>query len=504
MAILDAIGKSIFKFHERSMKSWMEQPIVAQEKILNQLITQASTTEWGKKYEYAALRTPADFTARVPINTYEDIAHYVDRMLEGERDVLWPGIVSNFSKSSGTTNAKSKFIPVPIEALTENHYKAGKEVISLYLKHKKSTQFFSGKHIAVGGSFTRLPKTRAIVGDVSALLMRYMPWWVKCMQTLPERIALMPDWEAKAPRIAEIAVRKNVVVLAGVPTWTVHLLRSVLAISGKQTIKEIWPNLEVFFHGGVSFTPYRSLFEHFFTPEVSLVEVYNASEGYFAAQDDPARPGEMLLLTDHGVFYEFIELDTLNSSHPVSHTVATVEVGKVYALVITTIGGLARYLIGDTVIITSTAPLRIKIVGRTKQYINVFGEELMIGNAEEALARVGGILGTQITDFTVGPVFMDEIGKGGHEWVIEFAKPPHDVDAFGALLDRTLRELNSDYDAKRAHDMALVPLKVYVASPGTFYEWMKSRGKLGGQHKVPRLSNTREYIDTILEIISRR
>lgn len=503
MAIIDVFSKPFFKLRLAFMQSWIDAPQQKQSEILFQIIDTAKDTEWGKRFSYQNIHTYQEFSSRVPVSSYEDISSYVERMMKGERDILWPGLITNFARSSGTTNARSKFIPVSMESLEDNHFKAGKDMLAMYVSERSETQLFSGKHVAVGGSYSHLEKNKKmIVGDVSGLLMYHLPIWAELVRYPSKEIALLSDWEEKSERMSAEIFDKNITGISGVPTWTVHLLKKVLEKSGAKKIKEVWPHFEVFFHGGVSFTPYRELFQYLFDGlPVRFVEVYNASEGCFAIQDDTQKIGEMLLLLDHAIFYEFIPLDEAELPFPKVYTVADVRVGEPYALSITTKSGLTRYLVGDTITVTSLHPFRIKILGRTKQFINTFGEELMIGNAETAITRACTETESLVSDFTAGPIFMNENGKGGHEWIIEFSKAPTNLEKFNTILDTTLREINSDYDAKRAHDMALLSPIINVAPNGTFYEWMKSRGKLGGQHKVPRLSNTREYVDSILKIL---
>lgn len=506
MAIIDVISKTFFKLRLNKIQSWIDASPQRQTELLLQILDTAKETEWGRRFVYTTISSHKDFSSQVPISSYEDIASYVERMMKGESDILWPGLITNFAKSSGTTNARSKFIPVSRESLEHNHFRAGKDMVSLYLKDREETQLLSGKHVAVGGSYSYIgDNNQIVVGDVSGLLMHHLPLWAEYVRTPSKEIALLSDWEEKSERMADEIFDKNITGISGVPTWTIHLLKKVLEKSGKQKIKDVWPNLEVFFHGGVSFTPYRELFRDLFEGlDVRFLELYNASEGFFAIQDDPQKIGEMLLLCDHGIFYEFIPLNEVDNQFPQSFTIENVHIGEPYALCITTESGLARYLVGDTIVVTSKNPIRIKIAGRTKQFINTFGEELMIGNAEAAVARACVETDSLVADFTAGPIFMNENGKGGHEWIIEFSKSPTDQGKFNTILDTTLREINSDYDAKRAHDMALQSPVVHIAPPGTFYEWMKSRNKLGGQHKVPRLSNTREYIDSIMVCVAEK
>ncbi|MBV6645996.1 MAG: GH3 auxin-responsive promoter family protein, partial [Cyclobacteriaceae bacterium] len=444
------------------------------------------------------------FRQQVPVVTYEDVFPYIDRLMKGEQNVLWPTEIRWFAKSSGTTNARSKFIPVTAEALEDCHFKGGKDMLSLYFNNHPDSKMFTGKSLVIGGShqvnqFSSNPKS--YYGDVSAVLLKNLPWWAQIVRTPSMDIALMDEWEAKIDKMAEATAEENVTCISGVPTWTVVLIEKILKNRGAKHILEVWPNLEVFVHGAVSFTPYQELFERLIpSPEMRYMETYNASEGFFGIQDLTAEK-EMLLMLDYGIFYEFIPMSEINREHPQTVTLDQVEVGKNYAVVISTNAGLWRYKIGDTIKFTSTNPYRIKISGRTKHFINAFGEELIIENAETAIASACEATKAQIYDFTAGPVYLGTGKKGGHEWVIEFSQEPEDRNLFNEILDRKLREINSDYDAKRHRDLALVAPTIHMAQPGTFHDWMKRRGKLGGQNKVPRLANNREYLDEVLEMM---
>ncbi|GIV38674.1 MAG: hypothetical protein KatS3mg033_0474 [Thermonema sp.] len=484
----------------RRIRFFMEKPALAQDFQLRHLLHRAQKTEWGKRYGFKEIKHYDTFRERIPVSSYEQLYPFIERMMQGERDVLWPGQVRWFAKSSGTTNDRSKYIPVPKESLHYCHFQGGKDLLTLYLENTPDTRVFNGKALSIGG--THHPhegNSRVRVGDVSAVIMQNLPAWAQWFRAPSLQVALLADWEEKIQAMIRELRNSNITAIMGVPTWTVVLLEELLKSEGKQYVQEIWQQFEVFFHGAVAFAPYRPLFERI-APGLRFMEVYNASEGFFALQDDLSRD-DMLLMLDYGVFYEFIPMDELGKDHPKAYWIDEVEMGKNYAMVISTNGGLWRYLIGDTVQFTSLYPHRIKITGRTKQFINAFGEEVMVENAERAIAFACEKTGAAITDYTVAPVYLGDGNKGAHEWLIEFASMPHDLHAFGEALDRRLREINSDYDAKRQHDLALTAPLIRVLPQGTFQAWMKKRGKLGGQHKVPRLANHRQYVNDIYRLL---
>lgn len=486
------------------MELFMKYPHEVQDEVLKKLLNMGKYTEYGKKYGFDEIRDGAGYKLRVPVNTYEEIFPYISRTMRGEQNVLWPTEVRWFAKSSGTTNARSKFIPVSPEALEDCHFKGGKDLLSLYVNNYPDTQIFSGKGVAVGGSHKANefdPTSSSFYGDVSAVIMQNLPPWAQFIRTPSLDVALMDNWEEKIELLAAETAKVNVTNIAGVPTWTVLLIQRIMQIENKSNILEVWPNLEVFFHGAVAFQPYKNLFKTLIPSDgMRYWDTYNASEGFFGIQDQKDS-NDLLLMLDYGVYYEFIPTEELHDEKPRVLTLSEVEIGKNYAMVITTNAGLWRYNIGDTVKFTSTSPYRIKISGRTKHFINVFGEEVIIENAETAITKACEQTGAVIDNFTVGPIFLEKAHRGGHEWIIEFKNKPNNIDQFTRLLDEALRKVNSDYDAKRAFDLALMMPKVHSVSEGTFYNWMKKRGKLGGQNKVPRLSNTREYLDEILEMI---
>jgi len=467
-----------------------------QRKVLAHLLECAKDTEYGRKHLFDATKDYCYFAKNVPVNTYEELKGDIDRMRQGERDVLWPGRVKWFAKSSGTTNDKSKFIPVSPEGLKRNHYQGGTDVVVLYLRNNPQSRMFDGRGLILGGSHTpnyNLPDS--LVGDLSAILIENINPLVNLFRVPSKQTALLSDFEVKRDRIAREAMNKNVTNLSGVPSWMLSVLNRVMELTGKTHLEEVWPNLEVFFHGGVAFTPYREQYEQLITsPNMHYMETYNASEGFFGVQDDPADKA-MLLLLDNDVFYEFIPVEDLTSD-PIP--LWAVETGKNYAMVISTACGLWRYMIGDTVKFTSTNPYKFVISGRTKSFINAFGEELIVDNAEQGLAYACKKTGAVVSEYTAAPVFMDNKAKCRHQWVIEFAKAPADLADFAATLDRKLQELNSDYEAKRFKDITLQPLEIIEARQNLFNDWLRSRGKLGGQHKVPRLSNERNIIDELI------
>ena len=472
-----------------------------QHRVLNRLVHQAARTEWGKKYDYASIRNYEDFRKRVPIQTYEEIKPYVERLRAGEQNLLWPSEIRWFAKSSGTTNDKSKFLPVSKEALEDIHYRGGKDAAALYFRINPDSRFFSGKGLILGGSHSpNLNSNHSLVGDLSAILIQNVSPLINFIRVPSKKIALMSEWETKIEAIADSTIPVNVTSLSGVPSWMLVLIKRILEKTGKQTLEEVWPNLEVFFHGGVAFTPYREQYKQVIHSEkMHYVETYNASEGYFGTQNELSDPA-MLLMIDYGIFYEFIPLEEVGKENPRAYCLEEVELNKNYAMVISTSCGLWRYMIGDTVRFTRKNPYKFIITGRTKHFINAFGEELIVDNAEKGLAKACTETGAQVSDYSAAPVFMDEHAKCRHQWLIEFARMPDSIEKFATILDTTLKEVNSDYEAKRWKDIALQPLEVIVARPGLFHDWLAQKGKLGGQHKIPRLSNTREYIEEMLTL----
>jgi hypothetical protein len=503
MEFLNSILTWAMKKRIHQMEFFMKYPIEVQDEMLKRLLHTAQPTEIGQQYDFDDIINYDDFRNRVPIHTYEDFFPYIERLMRGEQNILWPTPIKWFSKSSGTTNARSKFIPVSQEALEDCHFKGGKDMLSLYVNNYPETKIFTGKGLALGGSLQSNnfdPTNSSRFGDVSAVIMQNLPMWAQLIRTPSLEVALLNDWEEKIVKLAEETIPENVTSISGVPTWTVLLLQHILNKEQK-SILEVWPNLEVFFHGAVAFQPYRKLFKSLIpSDQMRYWETYNASEGFFGIQDK-IDSDEMLLMLDYGIFYEFLPVEDSERSDAKAIGLDEVEIGKNYAMIISTNAGLWRYNIGDTIKFTSKSPYRIKISGRTKHFINAFGEEIIIENAETAITRACEMTGAVIDNFTAAPIYLDKGKRGGHEWLIEFKVQPRSMDEFAGVLDETLRKINSDYDAKRAHDLALVAPKVHSVKEGTFYNWMKKRGKLGGQHKVPRLSNSREIVDEILAMV---
>ncbi|MCC5944681.1 MAG: GH3 auxin-responsive promoter family protein [Bernardetiaceae bacterium] len=502
--IVNWLGNKMLTRRIVRIEEFIAEPYRTQERVFQYLLRRGQHTWWGKKYGYHEINNLETFKARVPAYTYEEFYPYIERVLKGEPNVLWDTPIKHFSKSSGTTNARSKFIPVSDEALQDCHYAAGKDMLALYFHNNPETKLFTGKGLAVGGSSHPNPyNDKTYCGDVSALIMLNLPIWAEYMRTPSMDIALMDKWEDKILKMAEATRHEDVTSIQGVPTWTIFLIQKVLELSGKSDILDVWENLECFFHGAVSFEPYRSLFRNEIvrSPNMRYMEVYNASEGFFGLQDR-SDLHEMLLLLDHGVYYEFAPLDQADEMFPKTLSLDEVQLDTKYAMIISTNAGLWRYKIGDTIKFTSKNPYRIRITGRTKHFINAFGEELVIENADYAIAQACQATGAEIKDFTAAPIYFGEKQeKGGHEWIIEFIKKPDITEKFVAKLDESLRQINSDYDAKRTANIALMPPKLHIAPSNTFYNWMKKRGKLGGQNKVPRLANSREYIDDILPML---
>ncbi|MDR0940576.1 MAG: GH3 auxin-responsive promoter family protein [Mediterranea sp.] len=500
MNITKIIGKA-FDYRLRAIELYDTQAGTIQERVLNRLMRQAAGTEWGRKFDFATIADYDTFRRCLPIQTYDDVKPYVERMRGGERNLLWPSEIRWFAKSSGTTGDKSKFLPVSREALADTHYLGGQDVVALYLRDNPESRFFSGKGLILGGSHSPdLNSRHTLVGDLSAILIENINPLVNLVRVPDKRVALMSEWESKLEAIADSTLSKDVTSLSGVPSWMLVLIKRVLRKTGKATLEEVWPNLEVFFHGGVAFTPYREQYAQVIrSSRMRYMETYNASEGYFGTQDDPTDPA-MLLMIDYGIFYEFVPFEEVGSEHPRACCLEEVELGKNYAMVISTSSGLWRYMIGDTVKFTKRDPYKFVITGRTKHFINAFGEELIVDNAERGLARACAETGAQVAEYSAAPVFMDANAKCRHQWLVEFARMPDSVERFVAVLDATLKEVNSDYEAKRWKDIALQPPEVIVARAGLFHDWLAGKGKLGGQHKVPRLSNTREYMEEMLAL----
>lgn len=502
--IFNKIIAKYLKLRHKKIDRFIEFPYETQENVLNYLVSTAKNTQWGKKYGYSQIKSYKDFNNMVPISTYDEIKPYIHKMMVGETNILWPDNVHLFSKSSGTTEDKSKFIPVTVENLKECHIKGGWDAVSILYKKNPESKLFASKNLIMGGSLQKFDKNPAItIGDISALMMDNMPTIGKPFHTPDFDIAMMSDWNKKIPLMAEIASKENVAIFGGVPSWLLVLFKEVLRQTGKKNLLEVWPNLEAYMHGGVNFGPYKKQFQELIPKDDFLyVNVYNSSEGYFAVQNDFESDSEdMLLLLDNQIFFEFMPFDQYGSDNPEVFSIKDVELGKNYVILISTNSGLWRYIVGDTVEFTSLAPFKIKITGRTKHFINVFGEEVMVSNTDKALSKIQDKHNVSILEYTVGPVFMDGKHKGGHQWLIEFEKPPKDLNQFQTDLDTALQNINSDYEAKRYNGLALQELQIVSVPSGTFYNWMKSKGKLGGQNKVPRLYNSRKYLEELLETV---
>jgi hypothetical protein len=499
MTLTNSIINSFNARRLRRIEYFKKHPFPVQEETLFGLINKAKHTEWGKRYKFGNIRDVADFQTLLPLQRYEDIRPYVDRIRDGEQNVLWPGAIQWFAKSSGTTDDKSKFIPVSKEALRICHYRGGYDVLAMYACQNPKTKIFTSKTLTLGGSHqVNREANHSYYGDLSAILIENIPRWADLLRTPPAKVTLLADFDKKLEQITKISVKKHVVAFTGVPSWNMVLMKHILEYTGKNNIMEVWPDMELFIHGGVCFDPYREQYRWLFpSPDMRYFETYNASEGFFALQDDP-KSNDMLLMLDYGIFYEFIPVEQLGKEFPEAHTLAQVEPGRNYAMVITTNAGLWRYMIGDTVEFTSVSPHKIKISGRTRQFINAFGEEVIVDNAEKALKTACQATDAIISEYTAGPVYMDSSHNGAHEWLVEFEKEPGDLSFFTQNLDQALCSLNSDYEAKRNKSITLRMPVVHSMPKGTFYNWMKQRGKLGGQNKVPRLSNDRKYLDEIL------
>ena len=499
LPIVNSIATWFLKKRIHQIDLFLKYPIDVQEELLKGLINKAKHTEIGNQYDFNSIKTYADFAKSVPVTTYEDNESNYERARKGESNIFWPTPIKWFAKSSGTTNAKSKFLPVSNESLEECHYAASKDLLCLYLNNNPDSELFLGKSLRLGGSKELYKENGTVFGDLSAILIDNMPFWAEFSSTPSNEVSLMPDWETKMQAIVDKTINENVTSLLGVPSWVLVLLNQVVESTGKNNLFEIWPNLEVYFHGGVSFDPYLEQYKKLLPKNNFLYyETYNASEGFFAIQDRN-NSKELLLMLDYGIFYEFIPMDTYDSTEEIIIPLSDVELGKNYAIVITTNAGLWRYKIGDTIRFTSINPFRIKVTGRTKHHINVFGEELIIENAEVALRKAAKLTHSEIIDYTAGPIFMEGKEKGAHEWIIEFKKQPDDSATFNKLLDAFLQESNSDYEAKRYNNTTLKPPKIHTARKDLFKDWLKQNDKLGGQHKIPRLSNSREFLEKLLK-----
>lgn len=500
MKLLSPAISRLARLRLRLIELWTSEPVAAQREVLQDLVTAAQYTEFGRKYKFNSLFSVKSFKQTVPVHEYDDLKPYILRMMDGEENILWNTPIEWFAKSSGTTSDKSKFIPVSKESLEANHFQASKDVLTMYYKNFPDSDLLTGKGLVIGGSHQVNKLNETIqYGDLSAVLMQNSPVWSNWIRTPELSIALMDEWEGKIEQLAQSTIRENVTSVSGVPTWTLVLIKRILEISGKQYLSEVWPQLELYLHGGVSFVPYKEQFKKLIGKDINYLETYNASEGFFAAQESPAEEG-LLLFTQHGIFYEFMPIEEYGKKFPHTVGLGKVELNKNYALIISTTGGLWRYIVGDTVQFTSLHPYKIKVSGRLKHYMNAFGEEVIVDNTDKAIALAAAKTGSIVTDYTAAPVYFSSESNGAHEWLIEFEKPPFNLTEFTIELDAALKSINSDYEAKRYKDIALRMPVLHLLKTGTFNTWLKSRGKLGGQHKVPRLSNDRTLLEEILQL----
>ena len=497
---INSITSWFLKKRIHQIELFIKYPNEVQNELLLKLLSSAKNTSIGKLYGFDSIKNYKDYSERVPVSTYEEISEMIERSRKGEKNIFWSSDIKWFAKSSGTTNSKSKFIPISQESLEDCHYAGNKDLLCLYLSNNENSKLFEGKNLRLGGSKSTYFENGSIYGDLSAILIENMPIWAEYISTPGKKVALMSDWEHKMPAIIEETIKENVTSLAGVPSWVLTLLNKTLEVSGKKAINEIWPNLEVYFHGGVSFNPYVNQYNSIFkSDKVKYYEIYNASEGFFAVQDSNSSK-ELLLMLDYGIYYEFIPMDNYHNKDQKIINLSQVELNKNYAIVITTNAGLWRYKIGDTVRFTSLNPYRILVTGRTKHFINVFGEEVIIENSDNVIKNLCKESNLEVVDYTVAPVFMDGKKKGRHQWLIEFKSVPNNLIGIANQIDEYLKSENSDYEAKRYNNISLDKPEIIIAKNGLFYKWMRNRNKLGGQNKIPRLSNSRKYIEELLEI----
>ncbi|MCD8440579.1 GH3 auxin-responsive promoter family protein [Tenacibaculum finnmarkense] len=497
---INSIISWFLKKRKHQVELFLKYPIDVQNELLLKLINTAKNTEFGASHNFLSIENYTDFSKNVPIQKYESIEPLIERCRKGEQNLFWPTPIRWFAKSSGTTNAKSKFIPVSNQAIEDCHLKAGKDMLCLYVSNNENSKMFKGKGLKLGGSTAIYENNNSSFGDLSAILTKNLPFWADFSSAPSHEVSLMAEWETKMEAIIDETIDEDITSLVGVPSWMLVLLNRVLEKTGKDNILEVWPNLEVYFHGGVNFSPYREQYQKLIPKkEFKYYETYNASEGFFAIQD-VNNSDELLLMLDYGIFYEFIPMTQYDGENSTAIPLSEVKTGVNYAIIITTNSGLWRYLIGDTVRFTNTNPYRIKITGRTKHHINVFGEELIIENAEDALKIACKKTKASIKEYTVGPIFMVDKKSGGHQWIIEFDNLPENMEYFTELLDDNLKKINSDYEAKRYNNMTLAMPIIHIARTNLFYDWFTKKGKLGGQHKVPRLSNSRNFVEELLEL----
>ncbi|MDW3650233.1 MAG: GH3 auxin-responsive promoter family protein [Bacteroidia bacterium] len=503
--LVHKIASWVLKRRMEQIENFSRHPHKTQDMVLSRLIQKGRETEWGKTYGYKNIHSIENFRSQVPISSYEDLHPWIERAFKGESHVLWPGKTQQFAKSSGTTNDKSKYIPVSLESMDDSHIKAGQDMLCMYFTNKPESKLFAGKTLSIGGSHqTHSEYGDVISGDLSALIVENVPRFYELCRAPSKSVALMDNWEEKLPRMAEEIIDDDITGIAGVPTWTLVLIHKLMEMRGTDNLLDIWPNLELYLHGGVNFDPYREQFKSLIpSDQMSYLNCYNASEGFFAVQNE-LEADDMLLLLDYGIYFEFVPAENIHEDHPKAYSLDEVELGRNYAMIISTNGGLWRYNIGDTICFTSKDPFKIRVTGRTKHFINAFGEELMVDNAERAITKAARETEAIVGDYTAAPIYFEGLNKGGHEWLIEFEKEPTDINSFTHIMDETLKSLNSDYEAKRKGNLALGFPLLRVMPKGTFHHWMKKRGKLGGQNKVPRLANNRKYVEDILNMLSVR
>ncbi|PVX52189.1 GH3 auxin-responsive promoter [Balneicella halophila] len=499
MPLLNSLINLFYNKRLEKIDVFRQKPEEVQAETLQDLLQIAKNTEWGKRYDFSSINNAKTFAERVPVQNYDTLKADIDRTRKGEENILWPSPIRWFAKSSGTTSDVSKFIPVSREALDDCHYRGGKDIIAFFAAQRPESNIFSGKGLTLGGTYHGSSDV-SYYGDLSAILIENAPYWTNFIRTPKADVALIDDWETKLAEITKVALQTNVTSFLGVPSWNLVLIKNILKESGASNLLEVWPNLELFIHGGVSFTPYKKQYQELIPSDnMTYLETYNASEGFFAIQDD-LTDDSLLLMLDYGIFYEFMPLDELGKELPKTYTIGEVEKDKNYAIIITTNAGLWRYMIGDTITFTSLYPHKIKITGRTKLFINAFGEEVIIDNAENALKVACDATKAIVKEYTAAPVFMGNNEQGTHEWVIEFEQEPTDFDEFCKILDKELQAVNSDYAAKRYKDITLRYPTFHKARHGLFYDWMASRNKLGGQNKVPRLSNERKFVEELVKL----
>lgn len=496
-SFLNTVTTWFLKKRMHQIELFKKYPLEVQNEVLINLLKNAENTEFGKKYNFNSIKDYSSFSNNIPLTDYENFLKYIERSIKGESNIFWSSAIKWYAQSSGTTNSVSKFIPVSKESLEECHYKAGKDVLCLYVNNNKDSNLFSGKSLRLGGSKKLYENNNNYFGDLSAILIDNLPLWAEMLSAPNNEISLMDKWDEKIKAIINSTLNENITSLAGVPSWMLILLNNILEERNETTIKDIWGNLEVYFHGGVNFDPYINQFKSVLGDGVRFYETYNASEGFFAIQDRNDH-NDMLLMLDYGIYFEFETLDNKLKSKIIN--LSKVKLDTNYAMIISTNAGLWRYKIGDTIKFTSLDPFRIKITGRTKSFINAFGEELIIENAENALNKTLLKHKSRIVEYTVAPSFISKKDSGCHQWLIEFEKKPLNISKFCEDLDKYLQELNSDYKSKRFKNITMKRLEIIVAKEKLFFEWLKFKNKLGGQNKIPRLCNDRMIIEELIKL----